>query len=142
MDRGGDPEGFARSQQRADLLGAGASDDAYDDESDFRRRAPSYADASEPAAVSSSPAGVSAAAAPLIDAPSPYRNAPPRSRIFDRRGTFGSMPVRNDRVRGQYFKTFKDRQKITGGGFGGFWNALLGRGMRRLNDARLAAASE
>jgi hypothetical protein len=35
---------------------------------------------------------------------------------------------------GNYFQTFGERRQALGGGFGGFFGALLGRGMRTAND--------
>lgn len=45
-------------------------------------------------------------------------------------------PRRSDRVFGQYRRTFGERMKATGGGIGGFFKALFGKGMRRANIAR------
>ena len=43
------------------------------------------------------------------------------------------MPKRSNRVFGQYFKTFGERKRATGGGIGGFFKALFGKGMKRAN---------
>lgn len=44
---------------------------------------------------------------------------------------------RTNRVMGKYWKTFGERKRAIGGGFGGFFGALFGRGMRRANDPML-----
>jgi hypothetical protein len=51
----------------------------------------------------------------------------------------GGEQRRSDRVMGQYRRTFGERMKATGGGIGGFFKALFGRGMRRANLARYGA---
>lgn len=51
----------------------------------------------------------------------------------------GGEQRRSDRVIGQYRRTFGERMKATGGGIGGFFKALFGRGMRRANIARYGA---
>lgn len=40
---------------------------------------------------------------------------------------------RTDRVAGKYWRTFGERQRAVGGGIGGFFSALFGRGMARAN---------
>jgi len=135
---GYDPTGAAKRKNMNALEMAGASDDAYDDEPDGRRG--SFAPM--PPSTQAPASAATPELAPLIsEAPaSGLKERPPRSNLFTKGSTWDKMPVRNDRVWGQYFSTFKDRQKVTGGGFGGFWNAFLGRGMRRLNDRRIAEA--
>jgi len=44
--------------------------------------------------------------------------------------------ARSNKVMGQYFRTFGERMRATGGGLGGFFKSLFGRGMRRANKAR------
>lgn len=43
---------------------------------------------------------------------------------------------RSHKVMGQYWKTFGERSKATGGGFRGFFSALMGKGMWRANKAK------
>ncbi len=42
---------------------------------------------------------------------------------------------RSDKIKGQYWKTFGERMKATGGGVSGFFKALFGKGMARANRA-------
>jgi len=44
--------------------------------------------------------------------------------------------ARSNKVMGQYFSTFGERMRATGGGLGGFFKSLFGRGRRRANKAR------
>ena len=63
-------------------------------------------------------------------APMPHFSREDPKRVFDpaqwRTG-------RADRVMGQYWRTFGERKRAVGGGVGGFFKAMFGRGMARAN---------
>lgn len=124
-EHAGDPYGGEIRQNKENLAKAGEGAD-YDQFLGGRRS--SFDEAAAPM--------TQAAAAPLPEyqPPAPSvapreRGAPmPRSRLMDQ--------PRSHKVMGQYWKTFGERRKATGGGIGGFFSALMGRGMWRANKAK------
>ena len=126
-EHAGDPYGGEVRQNKENLAVAGEGADADYDQF-FSGRRSSFDDAAAPM--------TQAPAAPLPSYSSPVASVSPsergapknRSRLFDK--------PRSDKVMGQYWKTFGERRKATGGGIRGFFSALMGKGMARANVAK------
>ncbi|MFM8350184.1 MAG: hypothetical protein ACKN9D_03870 [Actinomycetales bacterium] len=127
QEHGGDPYGAQIRQNKEALGQAGeGADPNYD--AFFSNRRSSFDDAPTPAEAppEASPPSFQP---PVTTAARSDPGAPmSRSRLFDQ--------PRSHKVMGQYWSTFGERRKATGGGIRGFMSALMGRGMWRANKAK------